>query len=74
MAKLSDSVAPDVHTISLESAFTRFATCSLAFSTASSAFQPNSWDLDAGLPKVPSIKRQSCILAATLGSTGQVAA
>ena len=36
------SGAPEVQTISLVSAFTKDATCILALSTASSAFQPNS--------------------------------
>ena len=36
------------------------------------AFHPNSCDLEAGLPKLPSNRRHSCIFSATLGSTGVV--
>jgi len=52
---------------------TSSATWRRAFSTASSAFQPNRWERDAGLPKFPSIVRQSQIFCATRGSTGVVA-
>ena len=51
MARLSDSVAPEVQTISLESAFINEATWCLAFSIPSSAFQPKICDLEAALPK-----------------------
>ena len=40
MARLSDSVAPEVQIISLESQLIKLATFSLASSTSSSAFQP----------------------------------
>ena len=40
IAKLSDSVAPEVHTISLGSQLTRLATLDRASSVASSAFHP----------------------------------
>jgi hypothetical protein len=40
IARLSDSVAPDVQTISRGSQFSSFATCVRASSTASSANQP----------------------------------
>ena len=40
IAKLSDSVAPEVHTISLGSQLTRLATSDRACSVASSAFHP----------------------------------
>ena len=46
MARLSDSVAPEVKTISLSDAPISAATCLRAFSTAASAFQPN--DVVAG--------------------------
>ena len=52
MARLSDSVAPLVKMISLGSALIRAAMSARAFSTASSASQPNAWLLEAGLPKV----------------------
>jgi hypothetical protein len=51
MARLFDSVAPDVQTISLGSALTSFATCSRASSTAASVSQPYAWLREAGLPK-----------------------
>ena len=73
MAKLSDSVAPEVHTISRESALTRSATCCLACSTASSAFQPKMCEREAGFPKLPSRVRHSVITFTTRGSTGVVA-
>ena len=69
---MSASVAPEVQTISLGSQLTRLATWDLASSTASSAFQPNLWDLDAGLPNCPSGVKNYIILDATLGSTGVV--
>ena len=69
---MSASVAPAVQTISLGSQLTKFATWDLASSTASSAFQPNLCDLEAGLPKFPSMVKWSDIFFATLGSTGVV--
>jgi hypothetical protein len=50
MARLLDSVAPEVQTISLGSALTSAATCSRASSTAASASQPKLCERDAGLP------------------------
>ena len=51
MARLSDSVAPEVKTISLSDAPISSATCLRAFSTAASAFQPKAWLRDAAFPK-----------------------
>ena len=51
MARLSDSLAPEVKTISLALALISFATCLRAFSTAVAAAQPNLWFRLAGLPK-----------------------
>ena len=73
MARLSDSVAPEVQTISRGSALSNRATSARAASTASSACQPKVWLREAGLPKLPSASRQAFILAATWGSTGVVA-
>jgi hypothetical protein len=50
IARLLDSVAPEVQMISLGSALTSFATSSRASSTAFSAVQPKGWLRDAGLP------------------------
>ncbi len=71
MARLSDSVAPEVQMISFESQFTSAATSTRAFSTACSASQPKGWLRDAGLPK-RSVS-QGIIFSATRGSTGVVA-
>ncbi|CFO66834.1 Uncharacterised protein [Bordetella pertussis] len=71
MARLSDSVAPEVQTISRGSALTSLATSSRAFSTASSASQPKAWLREAGLPKLS--YNQGIIFSTTLGSTGVVA-
>ena len=71
MARLSDSLAPEVKTISLALALISFATCLRAFSTAVAAAQPNLWFRLAGLPKV-SVKKGS-IASRTRGSTGVVA-
>ena len=51
MARLSDSVAPLVKTISFGDAFIARATCSRAASTAASASQPKTWPREDGLPK-----------------------
>ena len=72
MAKLSDSVAPEVKIISLGSQLTKLETFSLDSSINSSAFQPKEWDLEPALPKFPSKERQSFILSTTLESTGVV--
>ncbi|MCY1548090.1 hypothetical protein D9M68_841780 [compost metagenome] len=50
MARLLDSVAPEVQTISRGSALISEHTCSRASSTASSAAQPKAWERLAGLP------------------------
>ena len=49
-ARLSDSVAPLVKTISLGSAWINRASCFRAFSTASSASHPKAWLRLAALP------------------------
>ena len=72
MARLLDSVAPEVNTISLGSALTKSAIWLRETSTASSATHPNLCERDAGLPNTPSVVKQSAILAATRGSTGVV--
>jgi hypothetical protein len=51
IARLIDSVDPDVKTISLGEAPIRDAIRVRAVSTASSAFQPNGWLRLAALPK-----------------------
>ena len=51
MARLFDSVAPEVKMISLPLAPIRAATWSRASSTAASAFQPNGWLRLAAFPK-----------------------
>src|SRR4051812_41057064 len=70
IARLSDSVAPLVNTISLALAPMRSATCLRAFSTASSASQPNGWLRLAGCPNF-SVKYGS-IASTTRGSHGVV--
>ncbi len=50
IARLSDSVAPEVKTISLPLPPMSAATCSRARSTAASAYQPNAWLRLAALP------------------------
>ena len=50
MARLLDSVPPEVNTISSGWAPIRAATCSRAVSTAAFAARPKGWSLD-GLPK-----------------------
>ena len=71
MARLSDSVAPEVKTISLPLAPMSAATCSRASSTAFSAVQPKLWLRLAALPNF-SVKYGS-IASRTRGSTGVVA-
>ena len=71
MARLSDSVAPLVKTISLALAPIRSATCLRPFSTASSACQPNAWFRLAAFPNF-SVKKGS-IASTTAGSTRVVA-
>ena len=73
IARLSDSVAPEVQTISRGSAPSTSATSFLAFSTRSSACQPNGWLREEGLPKTPWLVRHSAMLFATRSSTGVVA-
>jgi hypothetical protein len=71
IARLSDSVAPEVNMISFGSAPITRATCSRARSTASSAAQPNGWLREAALPKT-SVKNGS-IASTTRGSVRVVA-
>jgi hypothetical protein len=71
MARLLDSVAPLVQTISRGSAPISAATWARAFSTASSASQPQAWLRDAGLPKCS--RSQGIMASTTRGSTGVVA-
>ena len=71
MARLSDSVAPEVQTISLPLAPIRAPTWSRAGSTAFSAVQPKLCDRLAALPN-SSVKYGS-IASTTRGSTGVVA-
>ena len=72
IARLLDSVAPLVQTISFSLlAPTSFATCSRAYSTASSDAQPKLWLRLAALPNF-CVKKGS-IASTTRGSTGVVA-
>jgi hypothetical protein len=71
MARLSDSVAPEVQTISLPEAPMSAPTCSRACSTAFSAVQPKLCERLAALPKI-SVNYGS-IASTTRGSTGVVA-
>ncbi len=71
MARLFDSVAPEVQTSSRAVAPIRAATWARASSTAASARQPKAWLLEAALPK-SSLKKGS-MASSTLGSTGVVA-
>jgi hypothetical protein len=50
IARLSDSVAPEVQTISFPDAPISAATCSRAWSVAFSAVQPNECERLAALP------------------------
>ena len=68
---MSDSVAPEVKTISFGEAFMARATCSRAASTAASASQPKTWPREAGLPKT--FVKYGVIASMTRGSTGVVA-
>ena len=71
MARLFDSVAPEVMTVSFSLlAPTSFATRSRAASTASSACQPKAWLRDAALPKC--CVKYGSISWRTRGSTGVV--
>ncbi len=71
MARLFDSVAPLVQTISFALAPTSRATSARAASTASSAFQPNAWLFEAALPN--STEKWGSMTSSTRGSTGVVA-
>ncbi len=73
MARLLDSVAPEVQTISRGSAPINSASKARPSSIASSACQPKLCEREAGLPKLPSWVKQSDIFSATRGSTGVVA-
>ena len=71
IARLIDSVAPDVQISSRGSQLTSSATWARAFSTAFSASQPNAWLREAGLPKW--LRSHGTIASTTRGSTGVVA-
>ncbi len=71
IARLSDSVAPLVKTISFAFAPMRSATCLRALSTASSASHPNGWLRLAAFPKC--CVKYGSIASTTRGSTGVVA-
>ena len=71
MARLFDSVAPEVKTISRACAPRAAATCSRARSTASLASQPKRCEMLAALP-YSSVKYGS-IASTTRGSVGVVA-
>jgi hypothetical protein len=71
IARLFDSVAPLVKMTSLALAPIRSATCLRAFSTASSASQPNEWLRLAALPNC--WVKNGSIASSTRGSTGVVA-
>ena len=67
MAMLSDSVPPDVKTISSFPTRRKCAICSRAISSPSRASRPNAWTLD-GLPNRSS--KYGSIAATTSGWTG----
>ena len=71
MARLFDSVAPLVKTISFALAPMRPATWARAFSTASFEVQPNEWLRLAALPNF--FVKYGSIASSTRGSTGVVA-
>ena len=71
MARLFDSVAPEVQTSSLAVAPIRAATWARAASTASSARQPKEWLLEEALPN--SSLKYGSMASSTRGSTGVVA-
>ena len=71
IARSSDSVAPDVNTISLSAAFIAAATWCRASSTAASASHPKTWLREAAFPNV-SVKYGS-MASRTAGSSGVVA-
>ncbi len=71
MARLLDSVAPEVKTTSRGSAPISSATCSRAASTAASAARPIACSTLPGLAKLPS--HQGRMAASTRGSGGVVA-
>ena len=70
MARLLDSVPPEVNTISSGCAPISAATCSRAVSTAAFAARPNGWSLD-GFPKW--VVRYGHIASATSAAIGVVA-
>ena len=70
-ARLSDSVAPEVKTISSGAAPMRAATCSRARSTARCASWPNAWLRPDGLPYFS--PKNGSMAATTAGSAGVVA-
>ena len=71
MARLSDSVAPLVQTMSFGLALISRAICSRPCSAAFSASQPNPWLRLAALPNV--WVKYGSIASRTRGSTGVVA-
>ena len=71
IARLLDSVAHEVQTISRGLAPISLATCSRAASTAASAFQPNAWLWLDGLPK--SSQNHGSMASRARLSTGVVA-
>ncbi|MDT4874647.1 hypothetical protein FQZ97_1099590 [compost metagenome] len=73
-ARLLDSVAPEVQTICSGVAPTSSATWRRACSTVCRACWPKAWELEAGLPKLPSKPRHSTMILMTRSSTGVVAA
>ena len=70
-ARLSDSVPPEVKTISFSPAPRTAATWARAASTAARASRPDRWSSD-GLPYRS--EKKGSIASSTLGSTGVVAA
>src|SRR5205807_4030785 len=73
IARLSDSVAPDVNTISSAAAPRSEATCARAVAMRAAATAPRAC-AEEGLAKSPPAVRQPLMAAATAGSTGVVAA
>ena len=72
IARLLPSVAPEVHVISLGSAWMSRAISARAASTASSACQPNTWVRLAALPNM--VVKYGNMASTTRGSVGVVAA
>ena len=68
IARLLDSVAPDVKIISLGSALSNSATCILYFSTISLVSLPKEWLLECGLANFS--EKKGNIFLRTLSLTG----